>query len=168
MCLKISNKQFHRFCRKFSQMVLGQLMESTNQSENGWTYKWSKTFTSFSETLILTLVLLNPDIPCLCKLKKPTDLDLHCLPLSIWIHSNNSDKVIWLAENEEWAWHLNLFSRTRVNVVLPFWKGIYYVRKEFVLNVVRLLITYWNHFSKVILMSTTTYVSMKKNYQRTC
>ena len=47
----------------------------------------------------LTLVLLNPDIPCLSKQcrsrsvgfansvdpdqKKPTDLDLHCLPLSM-------------------------------------------------------------------------------------
>ena len=42
--------------------------------------------------LLITLVLLNPDIPCLCKqcrskiswlLKKPTDLDLHCLPSSM-------------------------------------------------------------------------------------
>ena len=37
---------------------------------------------------LLTLVLLNPYIPCLCKqhntdLKKPTDLDLHCLSLSM-------------------------------------------------------------------------------------
>ena len=29
--------------------------------------------------------------------KKPTDLDLHCLPLRIWIYSNNSDQAIWLA-----------------------------------------------------------------------
>ena len=28
-----------------------------------------------------------------------TDLDLHCLQLSIWIYSNNPDQVIWLAEN---------------------------------------------------------------------
>ena len=32
-------------------------------------------------------------------LKKPTDLDLHCLSLSIWICINNLDQVIWLAEN---------------------------------------------------------------------
>ena len=32
-------------------------------------------------------------------LKKPTDLDLHCLLLSMWIFSNNPDQVIWLAEN---------------------------------------------------------------------
>ena len=40
----------------------------------------------------LTLVLLNPDIPCLLNtvkiqiswlLQKPTDLDLHCSPLSM-------------------------------------------------------------------------------------
>ena len=40
---------------------------------------------------VLTLVLLNPDIPCLCKkcrsrsvsLKKPIDLDLHCSPVAV-------------------------------------------------------------------------------------
>ena len=32
-------------------------------------------------------------------LKKPTDLDLHCLQLSMWICNNNLDQVIWLAEN---------------------------------------------------------------------
>ena len=31
--------------------------------------------------------------------KKPTDLDLHCLPFSMWIYINNLDQVIWLAEN---------------------------------------------------------------------
>ena len=44
----------------------------------------------------LTLVLLNPDMPCLCKqcrsrsvgLKKPTDLDLHCLPLTTVLSSS--------------------------------------------------------------------------------
>ena len=48
----------------------------------------------------LTLVLLNPDTPYLCKqcrsdhwlLKRPTDLDLHCLSLSIWICMNTFDK----------------------------------------------------------------------------
>ena len=72
--------------------------------------------------LSLTLVLLNWDIPCLCKqcrsrsvvLKKPTDLDLQCLPFRMWIYSNNPVQVIWLAENWKWAWHLNLFRRTRV------------------------------------------------------
>ena len=27
------------------------------------------------------------------------DLDLHCLPSSMWIYTNNLDQVIWLAEN---------------------------------------------------------------------
>ena len=31
--------------------------------------------------------------------EEATDLDLHCLPLRIWIYSKNSDQVIWLAEN---------------------------------------------------------------------
>ena len=72
--------------------------------------------------LFLTLVLLNPDIPCLCKqcrsrsvgLLKPTDLDRHCLPFSNWIYINNLDQVIWLAENLTRGWRLNLFSRTRI------------------------------------------------------
>ena len=32
-------------------------------------------------------------------LKKPTDLDLHCLSLNMWISIKNSDQVIWLAGN---------------------------------------------------------------------
>ena len=53
---------------------------------------------------LLILVLLNPDIPCFANrvdpdLKKPTDLDLHCLPSSMQIYSNNVDQVTRLAEN---------------------------------------------------------------------
>ena len=44
-------------------------------------------------------------------LKKPTDLDLHCLSLNLWMSIKYPDQVIWLAK---WAWHLNLFSMTRV------------------------------------------------------
>ena len=33
----------------------------------------------------------------------------------MWIYINNLDQVIWLAENQKWARHLNLFSMTRVN-----------------------------------------------------
>ena len=47
-------------------------------------------------------------------LKKPTDLDLYCLPFSMWNYMNIFDKLIWLAENWKWAWHLNLFSMTRI------------------------------------------------------
>ena len=32
------------------------------------------------------------------QLKKPTDIDQHCLSVSIWTGINNPDKVIWLAE----------------------------------------------------------------------
>ena len=34
-------------------------------------------------------------------LKKPTDLDLHCLPFSMWLYQQpgSSIEVIWLAEN---------------------------------------------------------------------
>ena len=28
-----------------------------------------------------------------------SELDLHCLPLSIWIYINNANQVIWLAKN---------------------------------------------------------------------
>ena len=78
----------------------------------------------------LTIVLLIPNMPsCFCKqcrprsvgfwsiLKKPADLDLHCLPLSMWLCINNLNQVIWLAENWEWEWPLNLFSMTRVKSV---------------------------------------------------
>ena len=46
----------------------------------------------------LILLMLNPDIPCFYK-QKPTDLDLNCLSLSMWIYSNNLDQAVWLAEN---------------------------------------------------------------------
>ena len=51
-------------------------------------------------------VLLNPDMPWYLKqyssswlLKKPTDLDLHCLSHGMCICINNTGQVIWLAEN---------------------------------------------------------------------
>ena len=71
----------------------------------------------------LTLVLLNPEMPFLCKQCRSrsvgfwTDLDLHCLPFCMWIYINILDQVIWLAENWKWAWHLNLFSMTRVKLI---------------------------------------------------
>ena len=46
----------------------------------------------------ITLVLLNPDMPCHCK-QKPTDLVLHSLSFNMWIWINNVDQVIWLTEN---------------------------------------------------------------------
>ena len=57
----------------------------------------------------------EPGIPCLYKqCWKPTDLDLHCLSLSMWICINNIDQVIWLAENWKLAWQFNLFNMTRI------------------------------------------------------
>ena len=46
-----------------------------------------------------TLPLQTVQIQISWLLKKPTDLDLHCLPLSMWIYSNNPDQIFWLAEN---------------------------------------------------------------------
>ena len=46
-----------------------------------------------------TLLLQTVQIQISWLLKKPTDLDLHCLPLSMWIYINNLDQVIWFAEN---------------------------------------------------------------------
>ena len=39
----------------------------------------------------------------------------------MWICIKIQNQVIWLAENQKWTWHLNLFSRTRVkiNTVAP-------------------------------------------------
>ena len=36
--------------------------------------------------------------------------DLHGLSLNMWLSIKNLDQVIWLAGNQKWAWHLNLFS----------------------------------------------------------
>ena len=74
----------------------------------------------------LTLVLLNLDIPCLCKQCRSRSVGFWRSQL-IWIYTvchsvceiyiNNPELVIWLAENWKWAWHLNLFSKTRVNTI---------------------------------------------------
>ena len=54
----------------------------------------------------------------LISLKKPTDLDLHCLSLSVWIYIDNQDQKVWLPENQKWAWHLIGFSRTGVKMLV--------------------------------------------------
>ena len=46
-----------------------------------------------------TLPLQTVKIQISWLLKKPTDLDLHCLSFSMWIYINNLDQIIWLAEN---------------------------------------------------------------------
>ena len=79
--------------------VTSILMELSNNEPNLSTD--NPMMSQLLKTTLLTLVLLNPDIPCLCKQcrSRSTDLDLHCLPFSMWIYVNNLDQVIWLAEN---------------------------------------------------------------------
>ena len=80
---------------------------------------------AYSELQFITFKpsLAKHDMPCLSKqcrsrlLKKPTDLDLHCLSLNMCISIKNPDQVIWLAGNYKWAWYLNLFSMTGVNLL---------------------------------------------------
>ena len=60
-------------------------------------------------------------MPCLSKQCRSRSVGFWRSQL-IWIctvchyvnYINNLDQVIWLAENYKWAWHLNLFSMTRV------------------------------------------------------
>ena len=57
---------------------------------------------SFSkQPLRYILPLQTAQIQISCLLQKPTDLDLHCFPLSMWIFINNLNQIIWLAENFE-------------------------------------------------------------------
>ena len=67
-----------------------------------------------------SLPLQSMEIQISWLLQKPTDLDLHCLPFSMWICINSLDQGIWLANNQKWTWHLNLFSMTKVKI---FWNG---------------------------------------------
>ena len=65
-----------------------------------WKKKWN--FFSFNPSPTepaYSLLLQTVQIRISWFLQKPTDLDLHCLPLSMWIYSNNLDQAIWLAEN---------------------------------------------------------------------
>ena len=49
----------------------------------------------------------------------------------MWIHINNLYQAIWWAENLNRVWHLNLFSRTRVNKSLRILHGINYCNGYF-------------------------------------
>ena len=77
---------------------------------------------------ILTLVLLNPDIPWLCKQCRSRSVGFFWTQL-IWICTvchylcefiEQSGSFIWLAENKKWVWHLNLFSRARLTKLHPW------------------------------------------------
>ena len=75
----------------------------------------------------LTLVLLSPDIPCLCKQCRSRSVGFwrsHLIWTCTVCHSvfefisTTWIKVIWVAENWKRTWQLHLFSRTRVNSTL--------------------------------------------------
>ena len=72
----------------------------------------------YTPTLLLTLVLLNPDIPCLCKQCRSRSVGFKEANLSgstlFAIQYVNLYQLIWYAENLKRALHLNLFSRRRV------------------------------------------------------
>ena len=90
---------------------------------------------------LLILVLLNLDMPCLCKQWRSRSVGF-CRSQLIWIcticHSvfefciNNPDQVIWLAENEKWA-RLNMRSRRGI-LIYSAWQGLMHCLK-FCINV---------------------------------
>ena len=62
----------------------------------------------------LTLVLLNPDIPCLCKQCRARSVGSNWSGSALFViyyvnlyqQPGSGDQVIWLADNHKWAWHL--------------------------------------------------------------
>ena len=71
----------------------------------------------------LTLLLLNKICPALANSVDPDQLASEeanwsgsALFVSKYVnfYQKNPDQVIWLARNKKWAWHLNLFSMTKV------------------------------------------------------
>ena len=72
-----------------------------------WLLPFSDTISNYA---VITLDLLDPDIPCLCKQCRSRSFGFWrsqliwictCLPVSLWIYINNLDQVhvTWLAEN---------------------------------------------------------------------
>ena len=78
----------------------------------------------------------------------------------MWIYSNNSDQVFWLAENYKWAWHLNLFSMRRVKtywmcvkqcrLIRRSFLGVYWLFRHVCLNTKLILIMKRSLTSKVV------------------
>ena len=61
--------------------------------------------------------------------------------------SKNPDQVIWLAGNYKWAWHLNLFSMTRVKYMrYIIWKGTWTLKIP-ILTEAETIWLFFNHFS---------------------
>ena len=76
----------------------------------------------------LTLVLLNPDIPCLCKQCRSRSVGFWrsqliwtalfvILYVNLYQQPGSSNLIGWKLEM---GWHLNLFSMTRVNITVSF------------------------------------------------
>ena len=142
-------------------LVLANIISVSNDPVSGQWRPWSDSadgslmsacaaFTLFGCLILsgvdthLILVLLNPDIPCLCKQCRARSVGFWRSQL-IWICTvchcklciSSLDQVIWLAENYRWAWHLNLFSLNGLREVTfqnyifpPFWKGVYLEKKK--------------------------------------
>ena len=84
--------------------LIGQIgLSKQCRFRSGGTSVQSTLFVTHLAVFRLTLVLLNPDIPCLCKQCRSRSVGFWrsqlILPLSMWIYINNLDQVIWLAKN---------------------------------------------------------------------
>ena len=79
----------------------------------------------------------------------------------MWIYSNNPDQVFWLAENLKWAWHLNLFSRTRVKKYTPV-SGFGVVTGS-----LRMLIKFWTLSTRLSSASSSWALSSKNLFNST-
>ena len=114
-------------------------MTDDRQTER-WTYRWQLHVFKISLQLHVTLVMLKRIYFAFANSADPDqlasdDLDLHLLPLSMWIYINKLDQVIWLAENYKWVWHLNLFSMIRVKVSsISALKFLRYIQKHLWIN----------------------------------
>ena len=83
---------------------------------------------------ILTLVLLNPDIPYLCKqcISRSVGFCLHCLQLSMWIYTRSlsmwPDQLSRSSNLISWKWEVGVaaysFSRTRVKTSIVRGSGV--------------------------------------------
>ena len=103
-------RKMKRSCQKIAKLAC---IKRQTQDIYSLTFNWvsfNLTSTDVGSTVHLTLVLLNPDKPCLCKqcrsiswfLKKPNDLNLHCLSFSMWLkmyqQSGSSNVIGWNLE----------------------------------------------------------------------
>ena len=79
-------------------------------------------FFSLLCTAVLTLLLLNTTCPVLANSVDPDQLaseEANWSGSTLFVNKyvncyQKPDQVLWLAGNQKWAWHLNLFSKARV------------------------------------------------------